>query len=163
MLGGQVLTLWVLMLLFLGLAADTHRPDLGHSHCQPEPLHTTCGLHFAVMPAPQAALKIFEACFNPGAHPIPTHLSLLWFQIGEYRPGRFVTSFPMHEQRTRQAAGFPRKAFHCSFPTCAWRGGPSADPIKGLLASCSCFDPQIDAQERMPAIVDNRLEQPASI
>ena len=61
----QVCAWAFLLLLLLCLAAEAHRPDLGHRHRQPEPLHTTSCLHFAVVPAPQAAFEVFVAGFDP--------------------------------------------------------------------------------------------------
>src|SRR5258708_20966287 len=63
MFGGQGLAQWLLALFFLCLTAYTHRPELGHGHRQPESLHATGLHHFAVMPAPQAALEILKAGF----------------------------------------------------------------------------------------------------
>src|SRR6266704_945272 len=75
-----------LLLLCLCLAADTHRPDLGLRHRQPEPLHPMGILHFAVVPAPQPAFEIFVTGFDPASHSVPTHLGLLCLQIREDCP-----------------------------------------------------------------------------
>src|SRR5260370_2513495 len=115
------------------------------------------------MPAPQASFEVFVARFNPRPHAIPTHFGLLGCKIGEHRPGMFVASLPMHEQGTRQAAGFACKALHLTFPTRARRGRPAPDPVKDLLAHGTFFDPLIDAPERMPTTRAALLNQPASI
>src|SRR5579875_2093138 len=78
MLCWQGLAQIALALFVFRQAADACRPDLGYSHLQPQPLDTAGVLHFAVMPAPQAAFKVFETALNPRSHAIPTHLSLFW-------------------------------------------------------------------------------------
>src|SRR5438046_8020793 len=83
----------------LSLASHTDAPELRDRHRQPEPLDTAGMGHFAVMPAPQSALKILEPALDPGAQPIPTDQGFLCFEVGEDDPGRLVAPLPIHQKR----------------------------------------------------------------
>ncbi|MGZ3624039.1 MAG: hypothetical protein ACXVB7_13200 [Ktedonobacteraceae bacterium] len=72
--------------LHLSLASQAHAPQLRESHRQPQPLHTACSLHFAVMPTPQPTLKIFEPALDPRSYPVPTHQCFFRFQVSQDDP-----------------------------------------------------------------------------
>lgn len=72
--------------LGFGLASQAHTPELGECQSEPEPFNAGGSVHFAVVPAPEAALKVFEAAFDPRAEPIPGNLRVLWLQIRQDDP-----------------------------------------------------------------------------
>src|SRR6266851_1137281 len=153
----------LLLMTFLGLAAQTQTPDLRHGHRQPEPFDPTGMRHFRMMPPPQSPFEIFEPRFDPGSQPVPTDLGRLGLQIGQHDPWGLVAHFPMQQQRSRDPNLFACKALHSSLPTRPRRRHPSTDPLKRFLSHRPGFDPQIEPQERMPAARPDGVPQPAGI
>lgn len=131
-------------MLDFGLASQAHTPELSEREGQPEPLHTTSPLHFAVMPAPQPPLKIFEATFNPRAESIPGNLGLFRLQIRHDDPRAFITRLPLHEHSRLQSTGFANETLHLAVPADARGRHPVAEPRKVLLADLTGFAAHID-------------------
>src|SRR6266567_2081307 len=123
--------------LGFGLASQAHTPELGECQSEPEPFNASGSLHFAVVPAPEATLKVFEAAFDPRAEPIPGNLRVLWLQIRQDDPRCFVSRLPMHQHGGKQATGFARKTLHLALPVRARCGHPSAEPLKRFAADLS--------------------------
>jgi hypothetical protein len=63
------------------LTSNAEHPERGNRNREPQPLSPCRVHHFGLVPLPSAAFAIFEAPFEPTAHPLPQRVRLLRGQI----------------------------------------------------------------------------------
>src|SRR6266487_5657728 len=115
------------------------------------------------MPAPLPSLVVLKPAFDPGPQAIPRPMHLLWRQVGDNDPGLFIPRLSTEEQSAFQLVLLVGKTRHPLRPLRSGGGEPVGDPFPPIAARKPGFGPQIDAQERMPALRHDLSIQPGSI
>src|SRR5947208_17166972 len=104
------------------------------------------------MPAPLPAFVVLKSAFDPGAQAIPGAMHLLWRQVGNDHPRLFIARLSTEQQGAVQPVLLLGKTGHPPCPLLSHRRQPVAEPFPAVTALDTRFGPQIDAQERMPAL-----------
>lgn len=79
-------------------------PPCGTCQCQPHAAGACRSTHLGVLPVPPTALANCEARFAPATQRIPLRITSIWRQVGQYKPGCFMSRSPPGNQCAVQAA-----------------------------------------------------------
>lgn len=147
----------------LRLTPDAHHPQGRHRHRQPEPFGAARVAHLGLFPMPAAPFGILEARFDPGSQPIPGHIRLLSWQVGQHQPGVGIAAIPARHQRASQLTLGGLEAADRSSPPLPDVADHVTERSEGRAAERAILALPSNPQVGMPAGLVDGLKQPFGI